>query len=99
MWEILDTQYPARRGPRYASLERAARVVELAQPVPTCSHCGRPIADDDGIWYHPETMSARCDGPDDEPGIGWGDLVRQADPVERYIVRWIDERKEDEPTS
>lgn len=48
----------------------------------TCTHCGRPIEPDDGgrIWFHPDTMAARCDGPDDEPGIGWGDLVRQAEP-------------------
>lgn len=48
----------------------------------TCLHCGRAIEPDDGgrIWYHPDTMTARCDGPDDEEGIGWGDMVRQAEP-------------------
>lgn len=45
-----------------------------------CAHCGRTIAQDDGIWFHPDTMSARCDGPDDEEGIAWSDLVRQAEP-------------------
>lgn len=47
----------------------------------TCLHCGKAIEDDDGIWYHVDSMQARCDGPDDEPGIGWGDLARQAEPV------------------
>lgn len=45
-----------------------------------CSHCNRPIEDDDGTWYHPDTMTARCDGPDDEEGLAWGDMVRQAEP-------------------
>lgn len=47
----------------------------------TCVHCGQKIEDDDGIWYHPATMWARCDGPDDEPGLFWSDWVRQAEPV------------------
>lgn len=47
----------------------------------TCEHCDRPIEDDDGTWFHPDTMSARCDGPDDEEGLSWGDMVRQASPA------------------
>lgn len=45
-----------------------------------CDHCGRQIENDDGTWFHPDTMSARCDGPDDEAGLSWGDMVRQAEP-------------------
>jgi hypothetical protein len=56
---------------------------EIEQVIPVCAHCGREIEDDDDgrIWYHPDTMSARCDGPDDEPGLYWSDMVRQAEPA------------------
>ena len=40
-----------------------------------CGACGELIEPDDGIWYHPDTMSAFCDG-DDAP-----DLTRQAYPA------------------
>lgn len=50
----------------------------------TCAHCGRDIADDDGTWYHPDTMTARCDGPDDELGLYWSDMVRQAEPTDAW---------------
>lgn len=55
----------------------------------TCSHCGRPIEQDDapvGTWFHPDTMTARCDGPDDEPGLYWSDMVRTAEPDEGVIA-------------
>lgn len=54
-----------------------------------CTHCGRPIEQDDaphGVWFHPDTMQARCDGPDDEEGLYWSDMVRQADPGEEVIA-------------
>lgn len=46
----------------------------------TCTHCDRPIENDDGTWFHPDTMAARCDGPDDEESIAWSDMMRQAEP-------------------
>lgn len=61
------------RGDEWETYPPAPRAV-------TCTHCGRVIEDDDGTWFHPDTMSARCDGPDDEEGISWGDMVRQAEP-------------------
>jgi hypothetical protein len=62
---------------------------KLAGETATCAHCGKQIEDDDGTWYHVESMQARCDGPDDEEGIGWGDLVRQAEPkTARRVVAY-----------
>lgn len=62
-----------------------------------CAHCGRPIEQDDapdGPWFHPDTMHARCDGPDDEPGLAWGDMVRQAEPAginAASLLLWLDD--------
>lgn len=60
-----------------------------------CLHCGRHIQHDDGtVWFHPDTMSARCDGPDDEEGLSWGDMVRQAEPdvgaYATYLYSFVD---------
>ena len=59
--------------------------------MPKCEHCNRPVEDDDGTWFHPDSNTARCDGPDDEPGLAWSDLVRQASPtfdVGEFLVRF-----------
>lgn len=53
----------------------------------TCKHCQRPIQEDDGIWYHVESMQSRCNGADDEPGIAWSDLIRQAEPMQDRSVK------------
>lgn len=59
---------------------KAMMAGKTAGATATCAHCDKQIEDDDGTWYHVDSMQTRCDGPDDEDGIGWGDLVRQAEP-------------------
>jgi transcription elongation factor Elf1 len=63
-----------------SDLKSNASLSTTAGDLDTCAHCGKSIEDDDGTWYHTESMQTRCDGDDDEEGIGWGDLVRQAEP-------------------
>ena len=64
--------------PKDEEEKTAAR--KTAGETSTCAHCDKAIEDDDGMWRHQESGDTRCDGPDDEEGIGWGDLVRSAEP-------------------